>query len=250
MVYCAKLCIWTGKPTLLFGRISNICEVQRPRNCLCFSTSVVIVYFLFLLACGSWRRCTLLLVPASSCTWQAYQGGDQVAGRASSWLEYCHLFANVSVLETCLDSATYLVLVSERASCVPTLALKPILLALFAVGPSALCHLLPEHMPCHYPPAAQGPKTASHAGRCHFKRTKASVSLFIFSKMVLFPYLEIFSINNVNDTFHMELFWVLLSRACWICLSSGSWPFQHGRPCQKLSEGPGQAAPKALGISV
>lgn len=44
-------------------------------------------------------------------------------------------------------------------------------------------------------------QTASHAGWCHFKRTKASVSLFIFSKMVLFPYLEIFSINNVNDTF-------------------------------------------------
>lgn len=27
------------------------------------------------------------------------------------------------------------------------------------------------------------------------------MSLFIFSTMVLFPYLEIFSINNVNDTF-------------------------------------------------
>lgn len=86
--------------------------MQHPRNCLCFSTSVVIVDFLFLLACSLWRRCIWLFVPASSCTWQAYQGSDQVAGRASSWLEYCHLFANVSVLETCLDSATYLLLIS------------------------------------------------------------------------------------------------------------------------------------------
>lgn len=109
--------------------------MQRPRNCLCFSTSLVIVDFLFLLACSSWKRCILLLVPASSCIWQAYQGSDQVASRASSWLEYRHLFANVPVLETCLDSATYPVLVSlSRPLIVPNLALRPILPA-----PCVLC---------------------------------------------------------------------------------------------------------------
>lgn len=150
------------KPTLLLGRLSNVCEVQRPRNCLCFSTSLVIVDFLFLLACSSWKRCILLLVPASSCIWQAYQGSDQVASRASSWLEYCHLFANVPVLETCLDSATYPVLVSlSRPLMFPTWLWGPSCQPpVFCVGLSALCHLL-VHMPCHYSPAAQGPNCFS-----------------------------------------------------------------------------------------
>lgn len=140
--------------------------------------------------------------PCPSLLLHLAQGSDQVAGRASSWLEYCHLFANVSVLETCLDSATYL----DRASGVPTLALRPNLPALFSVWVPVLFTASSQYScPAIIPLLPKG-QTASHAGRCHFKRTKASVSLFILSKMVLFPYLEIFSINNVNDTFHMELF--------------------------------------------
>lgn len=175
--------------------------MQRPR-CLRLITSVVIAVF-----CSCWpvvpgEKCILLLVPAS-CTWQVYWGNDYAAGRPSSWFEYCPFLFHCPPSWYLSDSATNSVLVSlSRPLCSHLGSEAPPASPPFAVGflalsaaPPSSAHALPLS-PCH--PRAK--LLLTQAGVI-LRGPKPLWAFLFFSKMVLFPYFKIFSINNVNDTF-------------------------------------------------